>query len=899
MQKKQWRKIEAIIDKAITLSGNERDDYIREVCEGDKRLLTDVYEILKAMEKSEESDFLSSLSSDHEQIMTELLATSKDYYENWIGKSVGSFEITDILGTGGMSIIFKAERTQGPFSQVVAIKLLQKELQSPETIQRFHIEQEILAGLKHPNIAQLYDGGVTHEGIPYLIMEYIDGISIDEYCNKYRRSIDERLQLFCDVCSAVQHAHSNLIIHRDLKADNILVTSDGVVKVLDFGIAKFLDPTLSEHALLETRPGQKLWTPQYAAPEQVKDQAPTTATDIYALGILLHKLLTDTYPLDLRNKKITEIEQTIIHDVPVKPSEAINRLGNTDEICSARRMAEDELRKKLSGDLDEVVLKAIRKDPDYRYASVGQFMDDIDRYDQGFPLIAPKDTARYRLSKFVKRHKAVLISIGAVLVLTGTIIGYYTYQLRIRTHEAEIGEQKARKTMQVLVGIFRGADPTYQPGKDVTAREVLEKGTAYIRNEIGDQPEIRASLLDAVGGIYKNLGEFEEAGPVLHEALEIRRELYPDKHIDLAGSMHNWADYNMLTGNYDQAIAYFQQAGEMYKSLNENRKYALSIMELGWVFYEIGKYHKADSLVAGALEINLQELGPEHPEVARGYHYLGWIQNAMGRYDTSDSLFRQALDIRKNVYDDNHPLTAQTMQSLGRILYNMGKYEAAEQMEKQALAVQRNVLENDHPEVATTLNILGLVKVRQQNYDEAEALFLEAIDIRRRKFGNDHPDVLKSRNDLATVYFYKKDYNRASKEFKKVVEFNKTLLGETHPEIATGLNNLAMTLQRAGRKKEALNHFRESIAIAEQNYDPGHNYLLHFRGNLATLYEEIKQYGDAIRLWTNNFEVSKSNNGLSNRQTKKALQHLVECYQKLGEDKKAGMYEKFLAQAEE
>lgn len=899
MQKKRWEKIESIIDEAISLSGIKRYNYIRKACEGDKRLFTEVKEILNAMEKSEKTDFLVSFSADQEDFITELLNTSTRYYENWIGKTVGNFKITEILGTGGMSIIFKAERTGGSFSQEVAIKLLQRELQTPETIQRFHIEQEILAGLKHPNIAQLYDGGVTREGIPYLIMEYIDGMPVDDYCNKHRLTIDERIQLFRDVCSAVQHSHSNLIIHRDLKSDNILVTSDGIVKVLDFGIAKFLDPALSEHAVLETRPGQKLWTPQYAAPEQVKNEVPTTSTDIYALGILLHKLLTDTYPLDLKNKTINEIEHSIVHDVPVKPSEAINRLEHATDICKKRGLSKGELRKKLAGDLDELVLKAIRKDPDYRYTSVAQLMDDIDCYHQGLPLLAPKDTARYRLRKFVKRNKAVLTSIAAILVLIGTIVGYYTYQLSLRTEKAELGERKARKTMQVLVGIFRGADPTYQPGKDVTAREVLEKGTAYVRNEIDDQPEIRASLLDALGGIYKNLGEFEEAEPALREALDIRSNLYSGNHIDLAASMHNWADYNMHTGNYGQALSYFQQAAEMYKSLDNKRKYASSRMELGWVYYETGNYHKADSLVTGALKINQHEFGHEHREVARGYQYLAWIQNAQGHYEAADSLFRQALAIRENVYGNDHPLTAQTMQSLGRILYNKGNYETAEQMEMQALAVQRKILNNDHPEIATTLNILGLVKVRQQDYDEAETLFLEAIDIRERKFGSVHPDVLKSRNDLATVYFYKKDYTRASREFKKVVESNKNLLGETHPEIATGLNNLAMTLQRAGRKEEALAYFRESIAVAEQNYGQGHNYLLHFRGNLATLYEELKRYREATRLWAYNFEVSNKEHGLSNRQTKKALQHLVECYQKLGEEEKAGMYEKFLARAEE
>ena len=438
MQKKRWDQIETILDTALTLSGSERTTYISEACAGDDELLREVYEILEAVKASEQTRFLERASAENKELLRDLSSDSLELPKQLIGTRIGAFKITELLGAGGMGAVYKAEPDYGQFAQQVAIKLLQRGVQSQETLRRFRMEQEILASLKHPNIAQLYDGGLTESGLPYLIMEYVDGVPIDQYCNDHRLTIDERIMLFKEVCSAVQFGHANLVIHRDLKTPNIYVTSEGDVKVLDFGIAKLLDPSLTEQTLLQTRPGQKFWTPQYAAPEQVAGQPVTTATDVYALGVLLYKLLTNTYPFELKGKSMGEVEKIIMEDDPIVPSRAIEQSHQPKKNANKRQVTQVELKKILSGDLDALILKALRKEPEYRYNSVDQLIEDLERYQKGLPMVARKDTVRYRVGKFFRRHKMGILVSTIILFIISGLTGFYTWRIAQERDEATL-----------------------------------------------------------------------------------------------------------------------------------------------------------------------------------------------------------------------------------------------------------------------------------------------------------------------------------------------------------------------------------------------------------------------------------------------------------------------------
>jgi serine/threonine-protein kinase len=538
MQKEHWDQIETILDTALTLSGSERKTYINEACEDDDALLQEVYELLEAVEMSEQSHFLENVSEENEALMHELTGGPFQAPGELVGNRIGAFQLTKLLGAGGMGAVYKAERADGQFTQQVAIKLLQRGIQSDETLQRFRMEQDILAALHHPNIAQLYDGGITQSGLPYLIMEYVDGVPVDQYCNNLKLTIDERIRLFEEVCSAVQFAHANLVIHRDLKAQNIYVTSNGKVKVLDFGIAKLLYPNLTEKTLLETRPGQKFWTPHYAAPEQVSGQPVTIATDGYALGVLLHKLLTDTYPLDLKNKEINEVEKIIQAVPPARPSLSIT--SNTGEVARHRQCSVSELKKQLAGDLDSMVLKALRKEPEYRYNSVSQLMEDLDRYQNGLPLVARKDTLRYRIGKFFRRHKAWITVLAIVIIIIAGLSAVYTWKIAVERDEVKIEAKKTDQVKSFVFSLFEVNDPSLSQGKQITARELLDQGTERIDKELSGQPVIQAEIHHVIAGLYQKLGIAKKAEHSFRKAANLRRANLKPFSPDIATTLAEW-----------------------------------------------------------------------------------------------------------------------------------------------------------------------------------------------------------------------------------------------------------------------------------------------------------------------------------------------------------------------
>ena len=552
MHQKRWKQIETIIDKALTLSGSERTTYIKEACSGDDELIDEINQFLKAIEESERSRFLENVSADNKQLIQNLSALDDDI--NTIGTRVGSFQLIEKIGEGGMGAVYKAKRVDGQFSQLVAIKMLQRGIRTNNTIRRFRMEQEILASLKHPNIAQLYDGGITDTGIPYLVMEYIDGLPIDEFCNKKKKTVNERIDLFREVCLAVQYAHSNLVVHRDLKAQNIYVTDEGRVKVLDFGIAKLMDPDLSEKTLLETGPGQKFWTPQYAAPEQVKGDNVTTSVDLYALGVLLHKLLTDSYPLDLSNKSLAEVQKTITDAEPIQPSSS-EFSGKTADL---RQTTPTTLKKVLSGDLDALILKSIRKEPEYRYDSVSQLLEDIERYNSGLPIIARKGTVNYRIGKFYRRNRAA-ISLAAVVLITFLLVSlFYTFRITQERNQAEYEADRAKQVSDFVVNLFYGNHPDIAEGRELSAADLLEIGLESA--DTLSQPEIKADILDAIGRAYIGMGDFERATPILEEAFEVSSDFHGTRDVKPGIIMSTLSDLYRRKGDYQKAMTFSQNA---------------------------------------------------------------------------------------------------------------------------------------------------------------------------------------------------------------------------------------------------------------------------------------------------------------------------------------------------
>ena len=494
MTRERWAQIRQIFDAALERPSQDRAAYLRAVCARDDELRREVENLLESHDTS--TDFLSTPAAQLGQAMFARGDSFRgddagDYPK---GYRVGPYELERRIGRGGMGSVWLASRVDHEFKKQVAIKMVRRGTDSQEILRRFRIERQLLAGLDHPNIARLIDGGSTPDGLPFLVMEYVQGTRIDQYCESRKLPISERLQLFRAVCSAVQYAHQNLVVHRDIKTGNILVTAGGVPKLLDFGIAKLLPGDSGAVDLSQTRPGLRPMTLDYASPEQVRGEPITTATDVYSLGVLLYKLLTGKMPYGVEGRSQTALWHAITEKEPLKPSTVVLVDGKTavpdatqklEAVSETRDNARKRLRKKLAGDLDSIILKALRKEPHHRYASAEQFSEDIQRYLDGRPVIARIDTPGYRLVKSLTRDGegvAAAFVIGAALISIAAVSQHYA---NLAERAVSVVERSLRETRHQLVGAYARAGQVQQSFDVASAAYATNSGDPQVRRDLG------------------------------------------------------------------------------------------------------------------------------------------------------------------------------------------------------------------------------------------------------------------------------------------------------------------------------------------------------------------------------------------------------------------------------
>jgi len=499
----RWAQIRQIFDGALERSEVDRAAYLRVVCARDDDLRREVESLLASHDSA--GDFLDKPAANLAGSGQTLISSGIDIQEYPPGHRVGAYELQKCIGRGGMGSVWLATRSDNEFKKKVAIKLVKRGMDTQEILRRFRLERQVLAGLTHSNIAALIDGGSTPDGLPYLVMEYVDGIRIDRYCEQHKSTITERLKLFRDVCAAVQYAHGNLVVHRDLKAGNILVTADGTPKLLDFGIAKLIRTEFDTLAAAETRPELRPMTLDYASPEQVRGEPITTATDVYSLGVLLYKLLTGKSPYGLAARSDSALRKAICEQEPLKPSavvltdekavipEATQKIDVAHE--ETRDKARRRLKKKLAGDLDMIVLMALRKEPLRRYASVEQFSGDIRRYLEGRPVIARSDTFGYRAARFIRRN---VVAVAAATVAALTLFGATIFELRSAERAAQqdlVDEQHLKvleteslgQQRELMDAYFKLAGSQSGPEALETYRTALASARAFEQNHPGNQ----------------------------------------------------------------------------------------------------------------------------------------------------------------------------------------------------------------------------------------------------------------------------------------------------------------------------------------------------------------------------------------------------------------------------
>ncbi len=709
----RWLRIESLFYAALELQDG-RAAFLDEACGGDDELRREVESLLHS--SGQTMGFLQKpVLGAAQQIAGE---------ERLSGVRIGAYQLLRLLGEGGMGKVYLAARADDLYRKQVAIKTMQVGLgQNPALLSRFGSERQILANLDHPNIARLLDGGITEDGLPYLVMEYVNGVRLDDYCRTHRLGTNQRLELFCTACAAVEYAHKNLVVHRDLKPANILVTAEGVPKLLDFGIAKLLDPESEQ--LAQTMTSERMMTPAYASPEQVRGGHITTSTDVYALGVLLYELLAGKRPFQLDPANPLEMARMICEQDPEPPSVA--------SAANAALAAPDAART-LNGDLDNIVLMALRKEPPRRYVSVAALAADVQAYLRGYPVHARTDTWKYRSGKFLRRHQAAA-AVAAVMVVA--LIGF-SIGMGLLAKRATQERLVAQRESQFLEGIFEAATPDRARGQQITARELLDQGAKRVDRELAGDPRLRATMLDNIGRSYTRLGLYDQAEPLLQRAYELRKKTLGEDNADVASTALSLGNSIRLREQYSRAEPFFRESLAIREKLfgNTGSEVQNSLASLGECLYLENRDADAEPLLRQALALD-GKAGAD--SVSR--NYLALLLERKGSYPEALNLLREAVEIQRRVSGGDSPEFAISLHNLAGALIDAGDLIEAEATERQCLELRRKVLGNHHPDLAYSLNNLGFLLLEKGDWKEAEPVLRENLELTLASLGEKSPGM--------------------------------------------------------------------------------------------------------------------------------------------------------------
>jgi serine/threonine protein kinase/Tfp pilus assembly protein PilF len=781
-----------------------------------------------------------------------------------VPSQIGHYRLVRMLGEGGMGEVYEAEQLE-PIRRKVALKLIRRGMDSNLVLSRFETERQSLALMNHVNIAQIYDGGLSEQGRPYFVMEYVSGIPIDRYCNEQRLGTRQRLELFRQLCEGIQHAHQKGIIHRDIKPSNVLVEileNRAVPKIIDFGVAKATHDVQGD-ATAVTQVGQIIGTPMYMSPEQVMGLDVDTRTDVYALGVLLYELLAGVHPLDWKRhpkRRMEEILQRICEEDPSRPSTQVGTLGE-DALQVATQRGTDRLSlvKELRGDLDWITMKALEKDRARRYNSPSEFAADIERYLNNEPVLACPPSTAYRVRKFIRRHKVSVAAAAVVLLallagITGTTIGLIR---AVRAEKAATEEaENARQVSDFLVRLFEVSDPSEARGNTVTAREILDRGVEKIEGELDDQPMVKAQMMFTMGRVYQSLGLYEQARPLLEKTLAIMRN-----------------------------------------NLGENKPaLAQIISQLVVLYSQQGSYKEALPLAQEVLTIREEILGREHPDVAWALQNIGMCLREMGDYLKAQEYLERSLAIREKVLGPEHIDTAQSLYHLGWVFKLKGEYQKALGLYESALSIRESNLPEDHPEIARNLNDLCVLHLDTVNYDKALEILQRSLAIREKIYGHEHPEVADSLENIGTTFCYLGKYKEAKPYDERALAIREKVLGPESPKVAGSLNNLALLFRNLGKHHEALPLYKRALAIFEKTLGPGHPDVAMALTNIALLQTSLKSDFNEIReLLERALAIREKAQGSEHPEVANTLKAIAFAYETVGNyDQAMSFYRKAL-----
>ncbi|MEM6784393.1 MAG: serine/threonine-protein kinase [Bacteroidota bacterium] len=788
------------------------------------------------------------------------------------GRRLGPWRLVRELGQGGMGTVWLAERADGAFEQRVAVKRVRASMFSEALRQRFLRERSLLARLHHPHIAQLLDGGVTEDGVPYLVMEYVAGPPLLEYCAEHQLDIQARVKLFLDICEAVQYAHRHLVIHRDLKPSNILVAPDGgpgstpLVKLLDFGIGKFQHEDPLAEALTHT--GVRPFTPQYAAPEQIRNRAITTATDVYGLGVLLFELLTGQRPFSAPTGSVHEIERAVLEDLPSSPSTMLQRrpdqaMGLPDAHRAARV---------VSGDLDAIVQKALAKTPERRYRSAEALARDLKRYLEGKPVQARRGALGYRLRRNLWRHRWAVAAIGTIITLLAAGIIAVTTQV----HRVSVERDKAVASAQFLSDLFGSEDPEMMTSvgtnsdDELSARALLERAARRVETELADQPETRAAMQLTLGRVHHSLGLYDEGDALLRNALATRQRRFGPRHpqvaeveLALGALLSDRSRYAEAERLHRRALSYFES-----REGRQSPRTARALYELGRTLTLRGNFGDAELLLRRALR--LQERDTDLPPADLGHTLAGLahVLYRQGLLPESEHYYHQALDHYRPTLGPLHVRTATALNELGVVIKNQGRYADAEPYYRDALDAFGYIYGPAHPRRAYALANLGvllkdrgLVENDPLHFDAAKPFLEEAHAMYRALYGDTHLRVGHSRAHLGMLALARGRHAEAETHFDAALSFHSAAqVPAAHTARAYPLTGLGEALTALGRPAQAIPLLEEALTIRESATGQ-HWRIAEAQGALGAAQLALGRADDAERLLTASYTRIESGAG--------------------------------------
>ena len=733
-----------------------------------------------------------------------------------VRETLGPYRLMECIGRGGMGEVFLAEQTE-PVKRRVAIKLIRPGLAGAEVFARFESERQALALMNHPAIAQVLDAETTSDGRPYVVMEYVSGLPITEYCDREQLSIEARVQLFLEVLGGVRHAHQKGVLHRDLKPSNILVSvEDGTprVKIIDFGIAKALEGRLTDKTL-HTEFGRVLGTPQYMSPEQAGTSPfdVDTRSDVYSLGVLFYELLTGVRPFggDAAESSFDALVQRLRERDPVRPSARVRGFGSdpetdTEQLATSRKTESSRWIRRLEGDLDWIALRALERDRERRYASVQEFADDLSRHLRLEPVLAGPPSTTYRMGRFVRRHRLGVTAAGVAILglIAGGVAAGIGLQRALRAEESARAEARAAKEVaEFLESTFRVSDPMRVPGQAVTVSAVLSESAKKLREDTSMAPATRSRLLDTLGEIYVNLGEYED-GELLAEAWRIRVDEFGPNHPETASTEAKLGVLRRLQGRPDEAETHLAHAIEVLRDSPKEFGVHLagSLDDLGTVYLRKGEYDRAEASFQEAIEMIRTSEGDDSYRLVGTYNNLAVSHWERGQLEETLPYFERALAIAEMHFDDTHPMIGSILNNIGALHWTLEEYEEAAPYIRRSVEIGEKVLEPDHPELAIALSNLGEIESLVGNHDEAEALFGRALAIFESK-GVDPLLEAHAHLGLGLLYHRMGRLDESEREFLRVLEIREARLPADDESVKEVWQEYGDLLRDLGRTEEA------------------------------------------------------------------------------------------------